>query len=69
MRSGKIDEAYIAANDQFIRHDLGGQKVAFAKGAKPDDTTLQTKALYWEGLFPTFYGSLAAGRHAFGRPC
>ena len=55
----KIDEAYIAANDQFIRHDLGGQKVAFAKGAKPDDTTLQTKALYWEGLFPTFYGSLA----------
>ena len=51
---GEVRDAYLAAADQFLRHDLRGQRIAFAESWAVDDTTLSTQALYWDAVTPTF---------------
>ena len=52
--SARSATPYLAAADQFRRHDLRGQRIAFAESWAVDDTTLSTQALYWDAVTPTF---------------
>jgi hypothetical protein len=51
---GEVRNSYLAAADQFRRHDLRGQRLAFAASEAIDDTTLSAEALYWDAVTPDF---------------